>query len=275
MVIALVAGGCSASRAATTATVALPTTVTSAPSTTTAAPPPTRTTAAPRVPARGRAYAAQTYVAPAPAAPRVITAPALTQTASLHGDTERFAYPGGPSLGTIPGTWYGYQSILPVIDQAPDWVEVRLAQRPNFDVTWVRARDVDLTPDAYYLVLDLPTRHLLVFQSGELVGSFPAGIGTYDDPTPSGPFFVAFRAPPPNDSYGPFMLVTSAHSDAINNWEGMGDAITAIHGPITASADAQIGTTGARISHGCIRLHDWDVIRLLGIPPGTPLDILG
>jgi lipoprotein-anchoring transpeptidase ErfK/SrfK len=114
-----------------------------------------------------------------------------------------------------------------------------------------------------------------VFASGQEVGSFPAGIGTVDDPTPTGPYFVAFRAPAPNAGYGPFMLVTSAHSDAINNWEGMGDAITAIHGPITAADDARIGTTGARISHGCVRLHDWDVERLVGIPPGTPLDIIG
>ena len=213
--------------------------------------------------------------APAAAAPaRGITVPASSQIATLRGDTARYPYPGAASDGTIPGTWYGYPSALPVIDQAPGWVEVRTAQRPNMFVTWVRTRDVDLAPTIYHLVLDLSTEHLMVFQSGQLVSSFPAGIGAPDAPTPNGTFFVAFKAPPPNAGYGPFVLVTSAHSNAINDWEGMGDAVTGIHGPITSGADAQIGSSGARISHGCVRLHDDDLLQLAGIPGGTPLDIV-
>jgi len=68
--------------------------------------------------------------------------------------------------------------------------------------------------------------------------------------------------------------VTSAHSDAITDWENSGDAIIAIHGPITAGADALIGTTGAAVSNGCVRLHDADLAQLSGIPAGTPVDIV-
>jgi lipoprotein-anchoring transpeptidase ErfK/SrfK len=70
------------------------------------------------------------------------------------------------------------------------------------------------------------------------------------------------------------VLVTSAHSDSITDWSDSGDAIIAIHGPITSYDDALIGTTGAAISHGCIRLHDADLAKLAIIPPGTPIDII-
>jgi lipoprotein-anchoring transpeptidase ErfK/SrfK len=83
---------------------------------------------------------------------------------------------------------------------------------------------------------------------------------------------VAFLAVAPNASYGPFVMITSDHSDAIADWEGSGDAIIAIHGPV--GSDAQIGTTGAAISHGCIRLHDSDLAQLRDVPAGSPIDIV-
>lgn len=45
-----------------------------------------------------------------------------------------------------------------------------------------------------------------------------------------------------------------------------------IHGPL--GAGAVIGRTGARISHGCIRLHDRDLARLSDVPAGTPVTIV-
>jgi hypothetical protein len=134
--------------------------------------------------------------------------------------------------------------------------------------------DVTLSATPYEFVLDLASKHLSLYKDGQQILSFPAGIGTPDDPTVTGNFFIAMRVPPPDPGYGPFVLVTSAHSDAISDWEGSGDAITAIHGPITAYDDALIGTTGAAISHGCIRLHDADLAQLGVIPPGTPLVIV-
>ena len=39
--------------------------------------------------------------------------------------------------------------------------------------------------------------------------------------------------------------------------------------------DSEIGTAGARISHGCIRLHDQALEELAKVPPGTPIDVVG
>jgi hypothetical protein len=186
--------------------------------------------------------------------------------------------PGSPTPGalptmTIPGQWLRAASILPVIAQQSGWDEVRLAQRPNESVAWVPAADVRLASDSYHLVVNLATMHLQLFDHGQQVADFPAGIGVPSDPTPTGHFFVALFARAPSPGYGPFVLVTSAHSNTISDWEESGDAITAIHGPL--GADAAIGTTGAEVSHGCIRLHDADLAQLRDVPAGTPVDILG
>jgi lipoprotein-anchoring transpeptidase ErfK/SrfK len=101
--------------------------------------------------------------------------------------------------------------------------------------------------------------------------SAPAGVGTAQDPTPTGNFFVALYASPPSAAWGPFVMVTSGHSNAISDYEESGDAIVAIHGPL--GADAAIGTSGARVSHGCVRLHDSDLVRLRSVPVGTPVQI--
>jgi hypothetical protein len=206
---------------------------------------------------------------------KVVVAPVgITPVATINGAVPGSPAPGAPENMVVPASWYGYASMLPVIDQTKGWVEVRLAQRPNQSTTWVPRADVTLDTTPYQLVLNLATEHLTVFDEGTQILDFPAGIGTPDDPTVTGDYFVTMTVPPPDAGYGPFVLVTSAHSDAITDWEGSGDAIIAIHGPITSYDDSLIGTTGAAISHGCIRLHDADLAQLSMIPAGTPLDII-
>jgi lipoprotein-anchoring transpeptidase ErfK/SrfK len=166
----------------------------------------------------------------------------------------------------------GAASVLPVITQQPGWVEVRLAQRPNGSVAWVPADDVSLATDSYHIVVNLATMHLQLYNDGSEIDSFPAGIGVPRAPTPTGHFFVTFFAEPASPGYGPFVIVTSAHSNTISDWEESGDAITAIHGAL--GSDAAIGTTGAEVSHGCVRLHDADLVKLRDVPAGTPIDIV-
>jgi lipoprotein-anchoring transpeptidase ErfK/SrfK len=220
---------------------------------------------------------ATAVVAPPSTTTTTTTAPAVpvsTTVATAHGDIPGSPAPGAPSTTTVPGSWYGYPSVLPVIAQTAGWLEVRLAQRPNESTAWVPTADVTLSTTPYRIVIDLTTEHLAVYQSGKEIDDFPAGIGTPDDPTVTGNFFMTMQVPPPDPSYGPFVLVTSAHSNSITDWDGSGDAIIAIHGPIDSYDDSLIGTTGAQISHGCVRLHDSDLAQLASIPAGTPIDIV-
>ena len=201
--------------------------------------------------------------------------PGTTELAAIRFTAPRYAAPGVRDAGQVPATWWGVPSVLPVVATRPGWVEVRLAQRPNGSETWLPDSDVRLSSTGYRIVISLTTMRLTLYLDGRLLMSAPAGIGTKDDPTPTGHYFVAFDEPPPvpNPGYGPFILVTSAHSPAIGDWEGSGDAVIGIHGPL--GEDSAIGNAGARISHGCIRLHDSDLVRLRQVPPGTPIDILG
>jgi hypothetical protein len=201
----------------------------------------------------------------------VRTASGITLVATTHGTIPAFARPGGERTGAVPGHWQGAPSILPVVASRPGWYDVRLAQRPNGSRAWVLARDVSIAETPYRIVIDLATTHLTLFRDNRRIFSTPAGIGMPQFPTPTGHYFVALFAQPPTPAYGAFVMVTSAHSDTITDWERSGDAIVAIHGPL--GSDQEIGTTGAAISHGCIRLHEPDLLRLRVVPAGSPVDI--
>lgn len=219
---------------------------------------------------------------PAPAAPAAVASPQLavaagqpgvTTVASLLRAAPRYARPGVREAGTVPAQWWQRPSVLPVIATRPGWVQVRLAQRPDGSTAWLPDSDVALATTPYRIVINLATTHLSLFKDGQRVMSVPAGVGAPGDPTPSGHYFVAFSEPPPGPGYGPFVLVTSVHSKNITDWDGSGDGVIGIHGPL--GEDALIGTTGARISHGCIRLHLSALDKLAAVPAGTPIDVIG
>ena len=212
----------------------------------------------------------------APSVAQVASAPPITTAtgliATLVAKTAAFRSPGGSRMPSIAPTWYGSPLSLPVIATTVGFLEVRLPTRPNGSTAWVRRGSVGLYDTPYRIVVNLGTRHLLLYRDGKVILDAPAGVGTTADPTPTGHFFVAFFATAPSPAWGPFVLVTSAHSNAISDWEESGDAMVAIHGPL--GEGAAIGLNGARISHGCLRLHDGDLAQLRVVPDGSPIDII-
>jgi hypothetical protein len=191
--------------------------------------------------------------------------------ATTKGAIPGYASPGGPQVSTIPASWYGEVSSLAVIAERAGWLEVRLATRPNGSTAWVHQADVAVTSTPYWISVDLMTRHLTLFRLKRQILSAPAGVGTAQDPTPMGQYFVAFFEASASSGYGPFIIVTSAHSTSIANWEGSGDAVIGIHGPL--GANSLIGTTGAYLSHGCIRIPISDLVNLRDVPAGAPISI--
>jgi lipoprotein-anchoring transpeptidase ErfK/SrfK len=200
--------------------------------------------------------------------------PASTELATLRNNLPRYDRPDQLGSGTVPASWEDRPSVLPVLATAPGWVQVRLAQRPNGSTAWLPVDDVKLSSTPFVIIIDLATTHLSLYKHGRLVFTAPAGVGTVSDPTPPGGYFIAFdeQPPEPNPGYGPFIIVTSAHSPEITDWEGSGDAVIGIHGPL--GADSEIGTIGARISHGCIRLHNAALQKLSSLPAGTPIYVI-
>jgi lipoprotein-anchoring transpeptidase ErfK/SrfK len=159
-----------------------------------------------------------------------------------------------------------------VLKESATRLLVRVAQRPNGEEAWIPKKDATVSRTPYEIVIHLNTTHLTLYRLGRPILSTPIGVGTQENPTPTGAFFVAFFASPPSAGYGPFVIVTSAHSKTITDWDHSGDASIGIHGPL--DADAQIGTTGARVSHGCIRLHLPALRRLRPVPAGSPVYIV-
>ena len=203
---------------------------------------------------------------------QVSAVPASTLLAAFSGPVARYSRADGTQIGTVAGTWYGRPLVSPVLTQQDGFLQVRLAQRPNGSTAWIKASAVTLESTPYRVVINVVTRHLSLYKSGTLVLDAPAGIGVTSAPTPTGAFFLAFVAAPPSAAWGPFVMVTSAHSNAISDWEESGDAIVAIHGPL--GSDAAIGTRGAQVSHGCVRLHVSDLQPLRAVPVGAPIDIV-
>ncbi|HVA09134.1 MAG TPA: L,D-transpeptidase [Acidimicrobiales bacterium] len=195
-----------------------------------------------------------------------------TLLATIHHRVQSYVNPRGVKGVIIPAAWHGAVSTLPVVTAQPGWLDVRLAQRPNESTAWIKIADATLTSSPYKILIDLATERLFLFRSDKVVYAAPVGIGTSVDPTPTGHYFVAFLAEPPAPGYGPFVLVSSAHSDTISDWESSGDALMAIHGPL--GSDAQIGTTGAQVSHGCVRLHANDLAHLRVVPAGSPIVVV-
>lgn len=202
------------------------------------------------------------------------TVPARTPLATPVGEISTYDAPDGTPIGTA-GTWYGYPMTMPIVDTSPGWLRIMLPERPNGSTAWVRADEVRQSATEYRIVIDLSDTTTYVFHRGEQIHALPSGVGTAATPTPIGSFFVAVITTSGLPSgYGPVVLDTSGHSEVIDSWNGMGDAILSIHGPISAASDARIGTTGTAISNGCVRLHKADQELLRVIPLGTPVDVV-
>jgi lipoprotein-anchoring transpeptidase ErfK/SrfK len=184
-----------------------------------------------------------------------------------------YAKPGGRPTVLVYPTWHNSALVMPVIQVTPGYFRVRLPGRPNGSTAWIRSQGLYISQTPYHIIVNLRTTHMLLVKYGKIVMNAPVGVGMARYPTPTGAFFVAYYAGPPSPGYGPFVMVTTAHSNTITDWGGTGDAMVAIHGPL--GANAAIGTTGAHVSHGCIRMHVYQQVMLEHVPIGTPITIQG
>jgi lipoprotein-anchoring transpeptidase ErfK/SrfK len=145
---------------------------------------------------------------------------------------------------------------------------VRLPVLPNNRTGWV-PRDAlgGYRFVATRLVVDRTRLSITLFERGRPVFEAPIGVGTPSAPTPAGEFYVRLKLAGFKDPfYGPVAFGTSARSDVLTDWPGGG--YIGIHG-----TDAPELIPG-RVSHGCVRMRNDDILALSRlIPVGTPLTI--
>jgi lipoprotein-anchoring transpeptidase ErfK/SrfK len=149
-----------------------------------------------------------------------------------------------------------------------EWVHVRLPVLPNDQTAWVSRRALG----GYHflhtrLVVERERLRATLFDNGRPIFSAPIGIGRSESPTPAGEFYIRDKVSGfGNPFYGPIAYGTSARSAVLTDWPGGG--FVGIHG--TNEPDLIPG----RISHGCIRMRNPDILRLSRLMPvGTPITI--
>jgi lipoprotein-anchoring transpeptidase ErfK/SrfK len=174
---------------------------------------------------------------------------------------------------TLPAqTPFGSPTTMLVVAREHDWLEVSLPTRPNGSTGFVRASAVDLGRFDHRVDIDLTAGRLQVGDaSGQVVVDTPVAIGSPQNPTPTGRFYVTdvIDTESSGGAYGPFALGLSAHSDTLNEFAG-GDGEIGIHG---TNEPASIGNA---VSHGCVRVPNSVVRQIAGmLALGTPVTIHG
>jgi hypothetical protein len=148
------------------------------------------------------------------------------------------------------------------------WIHVSVPGLPGRTTGWVPRHALG----AYHavrtrLVVDLDRERMTLLRDGRPVFRARVGVGAPAFPTPRGEFYVRSRLDRLTGTfYGPIAFATSARSPSATDWPGGG--VVGIHG--TDRPELLPG----RVSHGCIRLRNDDILRLARLlPVGTPLTI--
>lgn len=122
----------------------------------------------------------------------------------------------------------------------------------------------EVPEDIHLIVAHKGAKQLYLFNSrNQMIGSFPATIGSSDTPSPTGTYKVTGVAPNPWYSYSPSNFIQGNNKKPLslppgpnapvgNIWIGLSKRSFGIHGTPNPSAISKTA------SHGCIRLTNWD-----------------
>jgi len=150
------------------------------------------------------------------------------------------------------------------------WLQVHLAARPNGATAWIPRSEVRLRAERYRIEVRLSAHRLRVFRGRQVVTTMAVAVGTPESPTPTGHFFVdaKVRLADPTGPYGAGQVSVTGFSDVYRTF-GAGIGQIAIHGT------DQPNLIGQGVSHGCVRVTNPQILRLLAtVPTGAPVDIL-
>lgn len=171
-------------------------------------------------------------------------------------------------------TFWGTSTLVQVLRQTPGpasrkWTQVRLPLPPDHAAAWVPTEALSsLHAVSTWLRIDRRRFTATLVRNRRVVFRAPVGVGVPQWPTPAGQFVIEQRITPveANGIYGALAFGTSAHSSVLTEWPNEGQV--GIHGT------NEPRLIPGRISHGCIRLRDRDILRLGRLMPvGTPITI--
>ncbi|HTX12466.1 MAG TPA: L,D-transpeptidase [Solirubrobacteraceae bacterium] len=208
---------------------------------------------------------------------QVLSHPGFASTwAYLESPTNAYASPsqharvlGYLGLTTQDGTSELLFEQQRVLIHGAWWVQVRLPLRPAGQIGWVPQHTLGAPQTVHtYLVVSTERTTLTLYKNGKVIFFTRVGTGKPSTPTPHGHFYIRDRLTGfgAGSEYGPIAFGTSALSNVETDWPGGG--VIGIHGTNEPSL------IPGHPSHGCIRLPNWEIVKLAKLLPiGTPLTI--
>ncbi len=164
---------------------------------------------------------------------------------------------------------YTGQMVFTVLGRQGKYLIVNLPTRPNGSQGFIEAKSMTLTETEALITVSLGTRELVAYQGEREVFRTAAAVGQDKFPTPKGIFYSleVAKLQNPDGPYGPYALGLSGFSDVLTEF-GRGDGQIAIHGT------NQPALLGQQASHGCVRVSNEAIIRLVQeFPLGAPVVI--
>jgi hypothetical protein len=145
------------------------------------------------------------------------------------------------------------------------WVKTQLPGRPNGREGWVPREALgEFHLIHVELVVDRRTLRATLYKNGKKIFQAPVGVGKASTPTPGGEFWIREKLKGFGPVYGPLAFGTGAYSAKLTDWPGGG--VIGVHGT------NEPNLVPGRPSHGCIRMHNKDILHLARLmKPGTPL----
>jgi len=165
---------------------------------------------------------------------------------------------------------YRVQEILAIGERTgadgQPWYQISVPMRPNGTLGWIPAADVDLTPTASEIDVNVGRRTIDVYRNGKHMLHAIVAVGAPGMETPLGRYYVAATFVPQGDPFlGVWAIETTAYSK-LTEWPGGG--VVGIHGT------DEPWLLGKAVSHGCIRVSNKTAEALKRLAPlGTPIFI--
>jgi lipoprotein-anchoring transpeptidase ErfK/SrfK len=146
-----------------------------------------------------------------------------------------------------------------------EWVQVRIPGRPNGRTGWVPREGLgEFHLIHLQLIVNRRTLRATLYKNGKLIFKAPVGVGKASTPTPGGKYWIREKLKGFGPVYGPLAFGTGAYSSTLSDWPGGG--VIGVHGT------NEPNLVPGRPSHGCIRMHNKDILKLARLmKPGTPL----
>jgi lipoprotein-anchoring transpeptidase ErfK/SrfK len=120
------------------------------------------------------------------------------------------------------------------------------------------------------VLVSVPDRKLAVIENGKVLRTFSVSVGAVGSPSPTGKFEIVNRLADPTYYHAGVVIPAGKNNPLGPRWVGLNKQGYGIHG---TSAPGSIGKAA---SHGCIRMHNRDVVEFaMLVNVGDTVEIRG